>query len=352
MGQTHRKTTIIVGAGASKEFGLPTGVELKKTIGGKLNILWNDGRFTSGDLDIVEIFKYIERYKPEFSITTGEFQHQCWHIRDNMALAPSIDNFLHTHQNNKPLVFAGKIAISKSIAEAEKECILYREIDKFGLTALYGDNVATTWLGRFFTILIAEKNFKGFLKALRNLTFISFNYDRCIHEFFCRAAKTYFMLDDENITEILEALNVIYPYGTIGDYSWSNGKSNFGQILRGQNLVDSTSNIQTFTEGLDNNQGDNIYNAISNADNIIFMGFGFLTLNMDYLFQQETYNQKVILATAKGLSKSSIDHKKEKFIDLFFNSIRRNPVQIDKNLKILDMTCADLMHEFNAYLSG
>ena len=39
----NSKTTIVVGAGASAELGMPVGSELKKTIATKLDIRFSDG---------------------------------------------------------------------------------------------------------------------------------------------------------------------------------------------------------------------------------------------------------------------------------------------------------------------
>ncbi|MDB4111076.1 hypothetical protein N9571_00750, partial [Yoonia sp.] len=42
-------------------------------------------------------------------------------ISRNMQLAPSIDNYLDTHKDNKALVNVGKLAIANAIIKAEKE---------------------------------------------------------------------------------------------------------------------------------------------------------------------------------------------------------------------------------------
>ena len=76
---------------------------------------------------------------------------------------------------------------------------------------------------------------------------------------------------------------------------------------------------------------------------------------MDYLFQYESYPPKFIIGTAYGLSENSIAFNKEKFRKLFFvnNMNERHANKLfNEKLKILDTKCANLIHEFYAYLSG
>lgn len=70
---------------------------------------------------------------------------------------------------------------------------------------------------------------------------------------FCRAAEKYFVLNNQGVNDVLDAFNIIYPYGTIGEYSWSDGDSNFGQIKHQNSLFNAALNIQTFTESVDTN---------------------------------------------------------------------------------------------------
>lgn len=64
-----------------------------------------------------------------------------------MEIAPSIDNFLHTHKDNKPLVLAGKISITKSIMESEKQSLLYRKRDEYAKLNLMGKRFQKLGLG-------------------------------------------------------------------------------------------------------------------------------------------------------------------------------------------------------------
>jgi hypothetical protein len=102
------------------------------------------------------------------------------------------------------------------------------------------DRVNNTWLGQFLTILVAQRDFETFLQAIENISFVSFNYDRCIHQFFAHAASLYFKLSDDQVQQLLGSLEVIYPYGSVGEYKWHQGNSpNFGKVCYTPSLAEA-----------------------------------------------------------------------------------------------------------------
>jgi hypothetical protein len=118
------KTTFVVGAGASKEFGLPIGAELALKISDKLNVLFDDwGReMVKGDRDL---FYNVTRGAAQDGQNLNAWQQAAWLIRDGIILAHSIDDFLDAHQHDKRVVEYGKAAIAKCILEAESESTLF-----------------------------------------------------------------------------------------------------------------------------------------------------------------------------------------------------------------------------------
>ena len=269
MGNSSRKNVIIVGAGASKEFGLPIGDELKADIAKIADIKFgrNGLELISGDHHIVNALKLMSRDEAGRFGDIYPYQLAAWRIRDNMPLAPSIDNFLDTHRDNEKLVEFGKLAIVWAIANAERKSKLF--VDQNEPDAIFPlSKISDTWIGKFFAILVAQRDFSSFVKALKNITFVSFNYDRCLHQFFCLASKSYFSLSDENVNELLDALEIIYPYGTIGVFQWNgSNRTNFGKPMSSQNLILASKSLQTFTEGTDSENIENIRAALGEAEN-------------------------------------------------------------------------------------
>ena len=104
-----KNTVFVIGAGASKEFGLPVGTELAIAISDKLNIRFDDfqQKLVSGDLDL---FRNVSN-----SRDAGVTQQAAWLIRDGIILANSIDDFLDVHRHDEEVVRYGKAAIVKCI---------------------------------------------------------------------------------------------------------------------------------------------------------------------------------------------------------------------------------------------
>jgi len=343
VGNTFRKNVIIVGAGASAEFNLPVGNQLKDTIAQLSDIRFGEwGReLVSGSYDIVRTLESL----PGGNV--NDYLGVAWKIRDNMPLAPSIDNFLDTHSNNARLVEFGKLAITSALMSAEKNSTLY--IDRIDPDAFNFKNLSNTWLAQFFTILVAQRNFEAFLDALTNITFISFNYDRCIYQFFTHAAQSYFGLENNDVLSVIENLNIIYPYGNIGDFSWSNPKyTNYGKEYYGEILIEKSKQLRTFTEGTDSETIELIDSSLQSADSVLFMGFGFLNLNMELLFENKIYPVPKVLATGKGLSANSIN---ELIMELGSIFRIKKKLTTASEIIILDKTCSEMIFEFNRYLS-
>lgn len=89
-------TTIVVGAGASAELGMPVGSKLKKTIATKLDIRFSDGsRQSSGDTGLTEAYRLRVRSKGQRDI--NPYREARVSLSEALPLAISIDNFLEAH---------------------------------------------------------------------------------------------------------------------------------------------------------------------------------------------------------------------------------------------------------------
>ena len=102
---------------------------------------------------------------------------------------------------------------------------------------------------------------------------------------------------------------MIHPYGSVGEYSFARGQSTFGADINLSTVIAAAERIQTFTEGSNDPQiAGRIEEAFENCDLAMFLGFGFLPLNMDLLLgRKDTYGIKTVLGTAFKLSEDSRD---------------------------------------------
>lgn len=187
---SDKKTVFIIGAGASKEVGLPVGSELKEEIAKALDIRCKDfGEMVSGDRRIFEAFQAKVLDDPNPNEQLRRLQQAGWHIRDAMPQAVSIDNFIDTQSENKHVELCGKLAIVRTILEAEAKSTL--TVDRRqGNGQLRFEKLAETWFNRFFQRLSENCKPADLKHRLKSVVLTIFNYDRCIEHYLYYAFQT------------------------------------------------------------------------------------------------------------------------------------------------------------------
>src|SRR6266576_1369320 len=121
-----RKTLVIVGAGGSQEARLPTGRELKQKIASILDMRFKSGdRQIDGDHLVYGAIKVAIENRDLKSPDINAYIEAARRIQNAMPQAISIDNFIDSHQGNEEIELCGKLAIVRSILEAEKGSRLY-----------------------------------------------------------------------------------------------------------------------------------------------------------------------------------------------------------------------------------
>lgn len=214
------KTVFVVGAGASKEADLPIGNELTSEIARLLNIFVDsDSSAKSGDDQILWRIRQLVNEQPDAWIN-NRLIASGREVAAAMTLAPSIDTFLQTHRNNREYVLLGKMGIAKAIILAEKRSKLARTQNRSEPFEI--PTIANTWY-----ICLAQQLFSGVPaeqpeQAFRNVQFIVFNYDRCLEVFLTRAVEVFFLVSNQRAREIVAAVDIVHPYGDLGDMDDSN----------------------------------------------------------------------------------------------------------------------------------
>lgn len=299
-----RPTVIVIGAGASFELGLPVGSELKKSISALLNITFPDGyNQKSGDYQIKELVK--DRSIARNENDWNPILHKCWLLRDALPGSLSIDNLMDAHRTDEDITFIGKLAIAKAILAAERKSKLFRDIGDREFT--FAD-VADTWLVPFFQIASEGVARENAASIFENVTFIVFNYDRCVERFLPVALKLYYDLNDSEAAEIAGKVRIVHPYGQVG--SISHADSGLDYVPFGSNRYDLSKvaeGIKTFSEGLHNpEQQATITDSIQRAAQVVFLGFAFHPLNMGLMASKSIPAMRKIFGTTVGLSEAAI----------------------------------------------
>lgn len=299
-----RPTVIVVGAGASFELGLPVGSGLKESVANLLNITFPDGYTqSSGDHQIKELVqaRALNRGERDWN----PILHKCWLLRDALPGSLSIDNLIDAHRTDQDVAFIGKLAIAKAILAAERKSKLFRGSGDREFT--FAD-VSGTWLVPFFQIASEGVARENAADIFENVTFIVFNYDRCVERFLPVALKLYYDLNDADAAAIAGKARVLHPYGQVG--SITHDGSGLELVPFGSDRYDLpkvAEGIRTFSEGLHNpKQQATITDAIQNALQIVFLGFAFHPLNMGLMATEPKTVMRKIFGTTVGLSEAAI----------------------------------------------
>lgn len=314
-----KSLVLIIGAGASKEVNLPVGSELISQIARSLNFQTNNYSVSVGDGDDTiynSIVQLANQNKANSALATNlnPYMKASKHIAAAMPLAPSIDNFINSHQADDMIATCGKLAIAACILKAENKSTLYVDpsntYNKLDIT-----KTTDTWFAAFFKLLTNDCRISDLPDRLSKVSIISFNYDRCVEHYLFHTIQIYYGISREEASTALSHLDIYHPYGTVGKLPWQSPSEgiDFGATPTSLQLIAVSKQLQTFTEGIDISKSDilNIRNTVMNAHRIAFLGFAFHKLNLKLLFSDAEYSassfhQKTIHATAHGISLSDV----------------------------------------------
>ncbi|WP_168348624.1 SIR2 family protein [Rhizobium leguminosarum] len=292
-----RNTVFVVGAGGSREIGLPTGGELRAKIANALSSSANGFNRNAIGAALVEI--YNQRSE---SLNIDRYLKAAKSISRAMFGALSIDNFLATHQADEDILLMGKLAIASVILEEEGNSAIKTDSND----EILFQNTETYWMNTFCKLMSEEVIRGDFATLFHDVSIITFNYDRCIEHFLPHYLKTYFLIDEVQANKLASTLNVIHPYGGVGRYPNRGGSAAtipFGSYKNPIHLAAAANQIQTFGERMvEDVTVKKMKHLINEAEHIVFLGFSFADMNMELLVPEDVHSKKVIFATTLGMS--------------------------------------------------
>lgn len=324
-----KKTVFVIGAGASYEVGLPLGDELRSKIARLIDIRFASGvSFESGDY---EIYQALKHYAGCNGLRVNDLLHKCWLIRDALPGAISIDNLVDAHRNDNEIAHIGKLAIAKSILAAERASLLY--VDRQSERGFRIEKAVGSWLIPLFQKLTENVAREDAHCIFDNVEFVVFNYDRCLEYFLPRALQAYYGLSEPEANELGTTAKIYHPYGQVGGLAPGDpsGVASFGD--EHYNLIQVSERIRTFSEGLRfESHREIIKSAISNAENLVFLGFAFHPINMSIISIDEPGATKRIFGTTLGIADAAVRRIRE---DIFLAIKKRTGVEREESSSCL-----------------
>lgn len=264
----EQATVLVIGAGASCDFGYPTGEGLVHEICTTLAVgspNYEPLRKTWGDEESLAAFRAA--------------------LRDSAAM--SVDAFL---EHRRSFVEVGKMAIATCLIPHETSATLF-ETSKAG---------TPSWLRLLFERLKASRD-----DWPRNrLSIVTFNYDRVVEHFLMKALRNSFGLKFEEATAMLSAaIPIVHVHGSLG------ALPGFGDTYREYQPTVNTVTIREAAGGIHVvHEGDAATPAfqqarelLSKAEQIVFLGFGYHRTNMNRLGIRELPKGIALLGTSTGM---------------------------------------------------
>ena len=297
----RRSTTFVIGAGCSKELGLPLGLDLMS--------------------DIYRTIKEI--HSPKYHALQGAFL-RCGVANANIDVdrrfaafaaglfaAPSIDQYLDFHRDDDAMVALGKCAIATEI--------LYAETNSDLGEAKYDGRLPSCWLRTLFHLMAEGTTKQDPAGLFHNINFICFNYDRTIELFFLRAVMSLVHCTYDEARLILRGLRIWHPYGVVGGYEVGQPGISTATVAFSDERIDefkvlsASQGLQTFTQGMaDEKERDAIRSKLATAQQIVFLGFGYLDQNMELLrLRPSPTDADQIHGTVYGMSPTDADIARE-----------------------------------------
>lgn len=291
---------------------MPTGATLKERIAKMLAFSVQMGTLAGGDSLVRDALIELAKRKGGGLIThIDEYIRTAQLIGSAMPQAPSIDNFIDSHRDSAVVAECGKLAIAAAILEAERKSLLYVDPER-NRNRLDFNRVANTWLNALFQLVTLNAQKGDLPTRLRKVRIVSFNYDRCIEHFMHHAIQNYYRLGQDESAALLQNLQVIHPYGTIGSLPWQGASMSlpYGSDTSASKVLQVSQGLRTFTEGtdVDTSEIGVIRHSVWHAQRLVFLGFAFHELNMQVLFETKNDSpvrgDKLVFGSAYGLSDS------------------------------------------------
>lgn len=265
----EQETVLILGAGSSLAYGFPDGETLKNEIYDTLKNRRNKVLNELATPDLMNRIVNKLKYAPEYSM----------------------DEFLE-YEEDEEIVEFGKKAIAAILLPYEKEeTIFYNFIkNKEGENNFH-------WYRHLW-----QKMDTSFEYLEKNLSVITFNYDRSLEYFLFTAYKNKFPgRKEEDYKNKSQSISIIHVYGKLGylpwespegektvpyDYDWDKVyDDNAGLYEQRSMILTASKQIKIVHENEVINEALKIRTRLNHAERIYFLGFGFNPINLERLIE-------------------------------------------------------------------
>ncbi|SRR6266481_751023 len=273
-----RPTLLILGAGASMDYGFPSARALKSDI---------CEQFSRPDGDAIKFLCDTQEYFRPY-----DFVEFCKALQ--LSGQPSVDAFL---ERNSDYIEIGKVAIAYCLIPYEDERRLFPPRSDIHLYEY------------IFSRLGSDITSFG----TNHISIITFNYDRSLEHFLATALYNSNRTSStpEQAQEAVKALPILHLYGQLAPLPWQ--AREYARLykpdIRYRDVMSATKFIKIISEKKEAELHKDIdfsraWELINGAEKICFLGFGYNQTNVQRLKINNLGEPRRIYGTAMGLAES------------------------------------------------
>ncbi|MGE0567073.1 MAG: hypothetical protein AB7O73_03925 [Bacteroidia bacterium] len=286
----NKKTTLILGAGASQPYGFPSGRQLVEDIYNGLKYTRfresSLSPFTKGreiDNDQLSSNPFVQILL-DYGFTKTDIEN----FRQSLMKSQfnSIDLFL---EHRRDFLDIGKMSIAYTLLKHENPNKIL--------------NLDSNWYRSLWNKL--NTSFEDFKN--NQLKIITFNYDRSLEYYLFQAIKHAFGREEALSLFLFESIEIIHLHGLLGNLYTNTGsltKTEFGEVVTEPNrLLEISKNIRIIhEEDGQSNEFNKAIELLEDSNKIFILGFGYGATNIKRLKIKELNIDFKIVGTGTGMT--------------------------------------------------
>jgi hypothetical protein len=319
-----KRTVFVLGAGASCPYGYPSGTRLRELI------CFHGGSFKGGFLD--SYLDYLNKNSFDQSTKDTKMKEINKFIKTFKSAGKSVDVFM---ANNPKFAPTGKYIIAFEIIRAERESCFGEDLKRKkeqledalqdmnrkkylrGFSGFQGDDWYSYFYDRITSGLIGKDALPDFSND--KISFITFNYDRSLEQFFYESLSGLFSeVKEERIVQTLKQLKILHVYGQIAPLKWQNPSdyADYKPKIDEPLLLNAVKNIRTIYEEKQNPELTEAHSLIKQSEQVFFLGFGYAPENMQVLALPSIIPETcLVYGTAFGANDKEVERIHKRIID-------------------------------------
>lgn len=286
---SDEKTVLVLGAGSNVDFGFPSGAVLTRSIVQRLAV----------NSDSLLRKSIVRKFSPEF---VAEFRLQLL-----QSQCPSIDSFL---QNRPEYQSIGKHAIAAAILECERSTggadFANARIPNLWRHDANRDTPSENW---YSSLLQGIGDTPEAVRAM-GIKIVTFNYDRSLERYLVTSLMARYRLSEVDAIKLIEPLGIVHAYGSVGPLFGAGPMRPIPYGIKVESFDYSV--CADRIRVVDAREDDSIEfieirKSIATSRNVVFLGFGFDSVNLRRLFNFESVDTFNVSGTAFGLTNRERD---------------------------------------------